>query len=64
MIDLIDLMNEVFTPCINDLDKDIRELYFVNDAGDHDVYTTINTKQMKILRQNIFVLYKKLNSNL
>ena len=61
MLDLLDLMNQKYTPKLTNLDSQTMELSFLNKELDHDVYISITFDQIKTLSNNFRSLIKQLD---
>ncbi len=53
MIDIIDLMNEIYDAQLDPITDKCYELSFVNKANDHDVYMNIMPKEIILLADNL-----------
>ena len=57
MIDLLDLMNELFESELYPLDHQTYQIILMNHHGDHEAYTSASKEQLLILRSNLQKLY-------
>jgi hypothetical protein len=62
MIDLLDLMNEKYKPSVTKHDTLLHLITFINESGTHQTQNNISLEQMKILKDNAYMLYRKLNA--